>query len=393
MKYSKSFYLSSLLLLMNIFCSKTNGQDGIALGVKGSIGRTLLRTTAEGASKDLLVANDLSFISPELFVERSICKTLRGYAGVAYSMNRFKIQDPNSVNLTYGRESAWARHKVNTVSLHAAGRKSFALPGKFVPYAQLGLMVTFLKRGTDRYSVYGDSTEYSFYNSITSSLLFSLRPEVGASYRINDKHELGFYFTYAIGLNEMVAVNYKAYQNQMEVASASYSSNGTSMAFGFRYQYNISQRTSKEPKVIANKDKVRADTVVKSKEVKYDSKGVPKKLRDREIEKQNSINVASTEIEFFVWDDGKEEDGDIISLYIGGKWVLENYSLTREKKSVKIQINPDDKNYLIMYAINEGKFPPNTAAISVFDGKKEVKLNLKSSMKACGALIFRYKPE
>jgi hypothetical protein len=120
---------------------------------------------------------------------------------------------------------------------------------------------------------------------------------------------------------------------------------------------------------------------------------LPSTLDNRTIEKQNEVIVQSTNIEFLVWDD-KQQDQDSISLYINGQWVLKEYEIVKDKKVVKVSIDPDKDNYLIMYALNEGKYPPNTCAIAINDGVSgEKRLNLKSTLKSCGAIQFRYKPK
>ncbi|MFN8397269.1 MAG: hypothetical protein U0176_21780 [Bacteroidia bacterium] len=44
------------------------------------------------------------------------------------------------------------------------------------------------------------------------------------------------------------------------------------------------------------------------------------------------------------------------------------------------------KNYLVMYAHNQGKYPPNTAAIIVDDGTRQNQIELKSNLNTSGAL-------
>lgn len=102
------------------------------------------------------------------------------------------------------------------------------------------------------------------------------------------------------------------------------------------------------------------------------------------------MSVAQTEFELYVWDD-KQVDGDSISLYLNGEWILKDFSIQKKKKSIKIILDPEKDNYLIMYALNEGKMPPNTCAVSLNDGTGERRLNLKSTMKSCAAIHFKIK--
>jgi hypothetical protein len=47
-------------------------------------------------------------------------------------------------------------------------------------------------------------------------------------------------------------------------------------------------------------------------------------------------------------------------------------------------------NYLVLFANNLGKTPPNTAAIQFFDGKSERLFRLSSDLTTCSALNFLY---
>ena len=77
----------------------------------------------------------------------------------------------------------------------------------------------------------------------------------------------------------------------------------------------------------------------------------------------DSVKVTSSNISVTLWDDG-QEDGDIVSVWINDKLVLDNYVLTNTKRSFNFQVQPGN-NKLILFAINEGTVGPNTAAISI----------------------------
>ena len=128
----------------------------------------------------------------------------------------------------------------------------------------------------------------------------------------------------------------------------------------------------------------------KKPELTFSKVDIPAKLGDRKVHKQSEVKIASTHLELFVWD-RELADGDSISLNINGKWVLEKYELVKDKLMIAIDLIPDSNNYLILYAHNLGRKPPNTAAVSFFDGKKEKILTLKSDLKNCGAINFVYK--
>ena len=115
--------------------------------------------------------------------------------------------------------------------------------------------------------------------------------------------------------------------------------------------------------------------------------GIPKSIDGRPVVVQPPVEVASSTLEIFVWDN-EREDGDIISLNLNGEWVLYEYMIVTEKKKLTFELLPDRTNYLVLYAHNLGKFPPNTAVVSFHDGNQERQLTLESDLKKCGAISF-----
>lgn len=83
----------------------------------------------------------------------------------------------------------------------------------------------------------------------------------------------------------------------------------------------------------------------------------------RKVELQGCYNVTQDHADLILWDCGVE-DNDTVSIYLNGKWIIENYRLTKAKKSFPVQLQPGE-NYLVMYAHNLGDIPNNTAALGV----------------------------
>jgi len=115
--------------------------------------------------------------------------------------------------------------------------------------------------------------------------------------------------------------------------------------------------------------------------------GIPASINGRAVQAQQPVWVSSPSLDVYVWDD-EREDGDTISLILNGEWILNHYGITAEKKKVSVNLVPDRVNYLVLYAHNLGKFPPNTAVISFNDGKAEKMLTLESDLKRCAAVSF-----
>lgn len=125
-------------------------------------------------------------------------------------------------------------------------------------------------------------------------------------------------------------------------------------------------------------------------ELVYTELMIPGKLQGRTVEKQETVEITSSRMDIFVWDN-ETVDGDIISLNFNGEWILREYSLTKVRKKIALNLNPHAGNYLILYAHNLGSNPPNTAAISFVNDKVERVLTIHSDLNKCGAVNFVFK--
>ncbi len=115
------------------------------------------------------------------------------------------------------------------------------------------------------------------------------------------------------------------------------------------------------------------------KDIKADSVAVVEK---------GTLEVKSRKLTISVWD-YNTIDGDIISLKLGEDWLLTKYELKAEKfvmQTTLVGFNQD----LILYAHNVGMVPPNTAAISVYDGFTTQRVSLESNMETSEAIKIAY---
>jgi hypothetical protein len=118
-----------------------------------------------------------------------------------------------------------------------------------------------------------------------------------------------------------------------------------------------------------------------------EAKGVFGEVNGRKITHRKEITVTTDQLTLYIWD-GDKVDGDIISLQYNGVWLLRKHGITKVKEPIKILVVPGEENQLILYAENQGQYPPNTAAVTFFDGKQERNLSLSSDGTTCGALKF-----
>ncbi len=116
---------------------------------------------------------------------------------------------------------------------------------------------------------------------------------------------------------------------------------------------------------------------------------IVKKIKGRKIGEGKKATVKSQYITLEVFDH-KRNDGDIISLYYNGRWILKNHKLDKNKHIVDvfIQKDTDQPNYLILYAHNLGEVPPNTAAIVVDDGQKRQQFVLNADLRESDIIYF-----
>lgn len=115
---------------------------------------------------------------------------------------------------------------------------------------------------------------------------------------------------------------------------------------------------------------------------------IPSTFAGRKVHTQHRIKVKQKNIQVYVWDN-RVIDGDIISVNVNGRWLLEKVTLRRRKKKIKISLDKKN-NFLLVHAINEGSTPPNTTAITIKAGKVKKLLLLRASKKSSAAIHFVY---
>jgi len=107
----------------------------------------------------------------------------------------------------------------------------------------------------------------------------------------------------------------------------------------------------------------------------------------REVRVSRVIEVQKPFIRIKVWDSGIV-DGDVITLFLNGKKILNKYRVSKTKYAVPVTL-AEDNNFLILHAEDLGSIPPNTIAVSVDDGTKEQMLVLSSDLKTSGAVLVK----
>lgn len=136
-------------------------------------------------------------------------------------------------------------------------------------------------------------------------------------------------------------------------------------------------------------EKVKETYIVEKTEAKKPVIATYKQVANRVVEAKNSIEVSNKTITIEYWD-RFNIDGDSISLYLNDEPILKDVELTGTKKSITVDLQ-EGENFLILHALNLGKEPPNTASITIKDGKKIQNVMLYSDLEKSGALKITLK--
>ncbi len=85
------------------------------------------------------------------------------------------------------------------------------------------------------------------------------------------------------------------------------------------------------------------------------------------------------------------KDGDMVSINVNGEWVYNNISLEKEAKIVRLSINPEGNNYIMVQAINEGWRPPNTVGLRYISNGKVENMILKTDLNSTELIEINYR--
>ncbi len=91
-----------------------------------------------------------------------------------------------------------------------------------------------------------------------------------------------------------------------------------------------------------------------------------------------SIVAKTQQITLAIWDDAVE-DGDSISINIGGRWVVQGFPVKKAPQFITVTLQPGS-NTIMFVADNIGSIPPNTSVLEIIDGKKRKSFYLETSL-------------
>lgn len=327
--------------------------------------------------------------------------------GIAQNIDKLRFQDPTfEENFTahsfkYSQRSAYLNYYV-AVQIFVPIKNNAWLYGKCAYSIPI-----------DRAETISETYEYEILKaninrSVIATGTFGNRkeaiiPELGIQTKLGNS-----FFSFGMKLNfsqsNLISGTYQLSDNQTgeTIRTEGFTSNGNSFSFQARLCIPLKEfvrgkpvRPKEKPeKIEEEKEEIIAVLEEEEKEelkkdkadIVRDEKGAPTFLNEREILKTKTVTVRADSITIKVWDNGKEVDGDSISLNLNGEWILKDYRLQRKQLIMRIPLERRTDNFLILYALNLGTAPPNTAAVIVYDGKQQKILRLVSDMNTCGAI-------
>jgi hypothetical protein len=119
---------------------------------------------------------------------------------------------------------------------------------------------------------------------------------------------------------------------------------------------------------------------------------IPTKIDGRTINKKTDFIFKGEKLTITIWDN-RTADGDVVSLFLNNKNILEEFTLTKSRLDVEVQVEEDKDYYLTLYAHNLGDIPPNTVALYITDGLRKKFITLSSNLDKCEAVKLKIKPE
>jgi len=119
-------------------------------------------------------------------------------------------------------------------------------------------------------------------------------------------------------------------------------------------------------------------------------RNIPQHIRNRSVLKTETIKLENPTVDVFIYDNHLI-DGDTISIFFNGEWVLKNYGVVKDRKMITLKLRENTNNYMVLFAENLGTKPPNSAVVHFMEGKQKRYITLTSDLSQCSAINFVYK--
>jgi hypothetical protein len=398
---------AAVLLIFFIASTTTQAQQQLFLGLQSQWG---VGITSIEQKKEFLKSKSIPWqINHALSIQYRIADKFSIETGISNNNLIWKIYDKDFKQRYNNRFESNLANKIGHLSyflnfqyaFKLASSRPFAAP-KYI-YLQLG----------GGYHFYGEKTlsqqkDFVFGSEVVETVSMQTKYNKGAYFIAP---EIGFQklFTatlFSAGISGVFNLNKNMFLSNYTsvkpdgtvVTSDKLTATGSYIALNIRFNISLLFKEKKEKPVKIKKKKekekeeevVKPDTVQVKPEPKAEVDTMRQAVNGRDFNVTHGMSVNSRTIQIKVWDN-KEIDADSIHLLFNDTWILKNYALTKKPKIIEVQLK-DGINNLVLYALNLGKYPPNTAAISVYDGKTWRNIVLESTLDKCGTLQIKYSP-
>ena len=111
--------------------------------------------------------------------------------------------------------------------------------------------------------------------------------------------------------------------------------------------------------------------------------------RIKPIRREHRLRMLGHHLTFEIWD-AQIIDGDIVSIYIDEECIVEEYSITAEKKKVEFDATGYKRVYLYLHAHNLGTISPNTVTMTISDGIQQLDVELRSDLTGSAAIELTF---
>jgi WD40 repeat protein len=153
-------------------------------------------------------------------------------------------------------------------------------------------------------------------------------------------------------------------------------------------QNEVAEKKTEKPVPVSPPQAVLREPV--NPDVRMLEKNVPEHVRNRSVVKTETIKLDKPTIDVYIYDNHLI-DGDTLSIFFNGEWILKNYGVVKERKMITLKLRENTNNYMVLFAENLGSKPPNSAVVYFLDGKQKRYITLTSDLTQCSAINFVYK--
>jgi|GEM_PF-405751 len=153
---------------------------------------------------------------------------------------------------------------------------------------------------------------------------------------------------------------------------------GFSIRFGGTAKLPCDEEKKPEKPPVAKKPKPTPKPVAPKLPVAQSVK--PDSIGGRAVEVGETLKVKNRTIKLKIWD-SQVEDGDIVSIYLDDKKVVDRLYLRLIPQEFEFRLPPGNEHYITVYAEDFGKAEPNTAMVLINDGVQEQTIDLVAGRK------------